>query len=113
MAGISKEGIGLLILRFQLPKRYVLAVENDVFFESIRQPGLTLQGGYCDSLFRGGDCLFEQTLPQKCVTKASVGVCVVRLQLESFLPIRDCFVDAAFCKKNATAVVIRIGVIRL
>src|SRR5437773_11775446 len=71
MAGISKEGIGLLILRFQLPKRYVLAVENDVFFERIRRPGLTLQGGYCDSLFRGGDCLRASVALRVCSRKCS------------------------------------------
>ena len=59
-----------------------------------------------------GDRLLERTLPQKSVTKAGVGIRVIGLYLESFLPIRNCFVDAAFCEKNVSAVVIGICIIR-
>src|SRR6266487_3457387 len=65
------------------------------------------------TLFCGRVRLLGRTLPQKSVTKAGVGIRVIGLYLESFLPIRDCFVDAAFCKKNVSAVVIGICIIRL
>src|SRR5260370_16902549 len=60
-----------------------------------------------------GVSLLEEPLPQKSVTKAGVGIRIIGLYLESFLPIRDCFVDAAFCEKNVSAVVIGICIIRL
>ena len=54
----------------------------------------------------------ERPLPQKSITKAGVGVRVIRSYQETLLPIRNCFVDPAFCKKNVSAVVIGICIIR-
>ena len=59
-----------------------------------------------------GDRLLERPLPQKSITKAGVGVRVIRLYQEALLQIRNCFIDSAFCKKNVSAVVIGICIIR-
>src|SRR5947199_510 len=48
------------------------------------------------------DRFVGKTLPQQRVTKASMGIRVIRFELETFLPVRDCFVDAAICKKHAS-----------
>src|SRR5215217_1280360 len=48
--------------------------------------------------------------PQKGITEARVGISVVRLQLQSLLPICDCFLSAACCEKNVAAVIIRVCV---
>ncbi len=42
-----------------------------------------------------------------------MGICVIGLHLESLLPISDRFVNATFCIKNITAVVIGVCIIRL
>jgi len=47
-----------------------------------------------------GDRLLERTLLKKRVAKTGVSIRVVRLYLDSCLQIRDCFLDAAVCKKH-------------
>ena len=53
-----------------------------------------------------------QTLSQKSVTQTGVGIRVIGSDLQSLLPIRDRFVDATVSKKNVSAIVICICVIR-
>ena len=54
-----------------------------------------------------------ETLLQKSVAKAGVGVRVIRSKLESFLPIRNRFLGAALRKEYVATVVIRICIIGL
>src|SRR4029453_16657617 len=42
-----------------------------------------------------------------------MGICVIWAHFESLLPISDRFINATSCKKNSTAVVIGVPIIRL
>ena len=59
------------------------------------------------------DCLPERTSLQKSITKARLGIGIIRLYCQGLFPLWDRFIDAAFCQKRMAKVVVGVGVVRL
>jgi len=59
-----------------------------------------------------GNRFFRPALLQKSIPQTGVGLGIIRLHCQSFLPLRNRIVDPALLEEHATEVVIGIPIVR-